>query len=407
MNELVQRPFVVNARARWVLGVGVVVAAAALVFGRSIQRETLAYAVAHEEVSNAEAVAAVLGGARDPAEAFSNVWRAGKISQRTMALQWLAGAGGRDAGLMERALPLVCEAALDADASVREEALGLLDAQRDPALPGLALAQLSDADPQLRILGLNYLGRVGGSNFVRAVAPLLNDPEPSVVVQADALLRQWTGQDFGARLRDAVAGVGGMVDAKQLAKINAAVKRWHEWWSVNQTNYPAAPASAIDPPSFGEEPVVADFALRDLEGRRVRLSDFKGKVVLLNFWTTWCTACLQETPRLMALRKQLPDDTVVLGICLDGAVLDDDDDRPAASSAKPVEPRQAAARVARTFGINYPILLDPGGRIGARFNGGELPTNVIIDARGRLRRRFIGGRSLVALEAMLAQARKS
>jgi len=57
-------------------------------------------------------------------------------------------------------------------------------------------------------------------------------------------------------------------------------------------------------------------------------------------------------------------------------------------------------------GINYPVLVDPEGAVGRRFNGGELPTTVIIDAQGRLRRRFIGERSLDVFEAMIAQAAK-
>ena len=57
-------------------------------------------------------------------------------------------------------------------------------------------------------------------------------------------------------------------------------------------------------------------------------------------------------------------------------------------------------------GINYPVLLDEKNTVGSRFNGGELPTTVIIDAQGRIRRRFIGTRSLPVFEAMIAEASK-
>src|SRR4029434_2512844 len=60
-----------------------------------------------------------------------------------------------------------------------------------------------------------------------------------------------------------------------------------------------------------------DFALKDLAGKPVRFSEFKGKVVLLNFWTTWCTACWTEIPDLIELQRRRPE-LVILGISLDG-----------------------------------------------------------------------------------------
>ena len=66
--------------------------------------------------------------------------------------------------------------------------------------------------------------------------------------------------------------------------------------------------------------------------------------------------------------------------------------------------RKKVSRVAITRGINYPILLDEKYEAGARFNGGELPTTIIIDAQGNVRRRFVGARSLPVFEAMIAEA---
>ena len=56
-------------------------------------------------------------------------------------------------------------------------------------------------------------------------------------------------------------------------------------------------------------------------------------------------------------------------------------------------------------GINYPILLDERNEVGGRYNGGELPTTVIVDTQGNVRRRFIGARSLPVFEAMITEAR--
>jgi hypothetical protein len=62
------------------------------------------------------------------------------------------------------------------------------------------------------------------------------------------------------------------------------------------------------------------------------------------------------------------------------------------------------ARTVKARGINYPILLDEHNEVGGRFNGGELPTTVIIDAEGFVRRRFVGARSLAVFEAMVREA---
>ncbi len=60
-------------------------------------------------------------------------------------------------------------------------------------------------------------------------------------------------------------------------------------------------------------------------------------------------------------------------------------------------------RTVKARGVNYPILLDEHNEVGGRYNGGELPTTVIVDATGNIRRRFIGARSLPVFEAMLAE----
>ena len=84
--------------------------------------------------------------------------------------------------------------------------------------------------------------------------------------------------------------------------------------------------------------LAGDFALEDLQGKTHRLSDYRGKWVLVNFWATWCPPCLSEIPELSALHNSHKD-LVVIGIAMDY------------SSAKSV------ADFARTHGISYPIVL--------------------------------------------------
>ncbi len=122
--------------------------------------------------------------------------------------------------------------------------------------------------------------------------------------------------------------------------------------------------------------------------------------MVLNFWTTWCTACIGETPELIKLQKLHPNDVVVLGTSLD---FTPDDDAPD-QSATPDSTKAKVARVARQRGMNYTVLLDETGLAGGLYNGGELPTTIIIDANGFIRRRFVGTRDIAVFEALIAAA---
>ena len=65
------------------------------------------------------------------------------------------------------------------------------------------------------------------------------------------------------------------------------------------------------------QPAKLDFTLKDMNGVDVKLASFKGKVILLNFWATWCGPCRVEIPHLIELQKQYGDDLVVLGVSID------------------------------------------------------------------------------------------
>jgi peroxiredoxin len=67
------------------------------------------------------------------------------------------------------------------------------------------------------------------------------------------------------------------------------------------------------------------------------------------------------------------------------------------------EIRAKVSRTAKKLGINYTVLMDESNEVGGRFNGGELPTTVLVDPQGNVRRRFVGARALPVFEAMLAE----
>jgi peroxiredoxin len=122
--------------------------------------------------------------------------------------------------------------------------------------------------------------------------------------------------------------------------------------------------SAEDPDTSRAAP---PWTLRNLEGKPVKLSDFKGKVVLLNFWATWCPPCRAEIPELMSLQKQYaPQGLVVLGVSMDeGGVA-------------------SVARFVKSKEINYPIVMGTA-ELAEAYGGVEvLPTTFVIDRTGRI-----------------------
>jgi len=118
-----------------------------------------------------------------------------------------------------------------------------------------------------------------------------------------------------------------------------------------------------------------DFSLRDLANQSQTLAQHKGKVVLINFWATWCGPCQVEMPHLEAMNKELAaKGLVVLGISAD-----------AARDASKVKPLVVSK------GLTYPILLDPQTTVVAQYNPTKtLPFNVLVDRAGNIDQVFSG-----------------
>lgn len=125
-------------------------------------------------------------------------------------------------------------------------------------------------------------------------------------------------------------------------------------------------------------------AFEDAEGGTVRLSDFRGKAVLVNLWATWCAPCVHEMPALDALQAQLGEDGLV--------VMPVSQDRGGAAAVRPFYGRQ---------GLDHlPIYLDPRGALFRAFGARGLPTSVLIDREGRVVGRIEGDVDWVAPEAV-------
>jgi thiol-disulfide isomerase/thioredoxin len=118
---------------------------------------------------------------------------------------------------------------------------------------------------------------------------------------------------------------------------------------------------------LGQEAIKPQFGLKDINGSPVRLRAYRGKVVLINFWATWCPPCRAEMPDLVRLqREHAKQGLQIIGITY------------------PPEDKTRVRRFARSLKVNYPIILGTR-QIKARFSSEEtLPLTVVIDRDGKV-----------------------
>jgi len=130
-----------------------------------------------------------------------------------------------------------------------------------------------------------------------------------------------------------------------------------------------------------------DFNLVSLDGKRVKLSDFRGKAVLLNFWATWCTPCKQEMPWFVDLQKKYGSE----GLVVVGVAMDDSE-------------TSKIAEFAGQMGVNYPVLLGTDKVSEDYGNVQYLPTSFYIDRDGK----FVGkGVGLLGRKEVEANVQKA
>ena len=126
-----------------------------------------------------------------------------------------------------------------------------------------------------------------------------------------------------------------------------------------------------------------DFSLPDLEGKEVSLTDYRGKLVFLNIWATWCPPCVEEMPSMEKLYQALKGQAFeILAVSID------------------TSGQQAVVPFMQKHKLSFPVLLDPAGTLKTLYRTTGVPESVIIDKEGRIIEKIVGPRNWGSPEAI-------
>ncbi len=132
----------------------------------------------------------------------------------------------------------------------------------------------------------------------------------------------------------------------------------------------ATPARSAGPAAVGQQ--APEFALPTTSGGMARLSDYRGKVVIVNLWATWCGPCRMEVPELVAAYERYQERGFTVLAINQG------------------EPLDLVAAFAGEFGMRFPVLLDEQARMRASYPYRGIPTSFIVDREGVVRKIWVG-----------------
>ncbi|MFO1444965.1 TlpA family protein disulfide reductase [Bacillus sp. Bva_UNVM-123] len=131
-------------------------------------------------------------------------------------------------------------------------------------------------------------------------------------------------------------------------------------------------------PGLGIGLKAPDFELKNLAGESVKLSDYEGKKVMLNFWATWCPPCKAEMPDMEEFYHDSGDDIVILAVNIDT--------------------NNDVAGFVKKMGVTFPILLDTNNRVNKIYQIISIPTSYFIDEKGIIRNKHIGAMDIETMK---------
>ena len=149
--------------------------------------------------------------------------------------------------------------------------------------------------------------------------------------------------------------------------------------STARAALPAAPEAATSPDSgvilrFAKDPEpMPPFLVNDVTGHVVSSAALRGKVVIVNFWATWCPPCREEIPELVDLQTRYKDQLQIIGVSVDEDV-----------------PPSAVKRFADKFEINFPVVMASPALVREYEGASALPTNFVINRDGRVVQKHVG-----------------
>ncbi|GIN90901.1 peroxiredoxin family protein [Siminovitchia terrae] len=134
-----------------------------------------------------------------------------------------------------------------------------------------------------------------------------------------------------------------------------------------------------------EGKMAPDFELVTLNGETVKLSDYRGKKVILNFWATWCPPCRAEMPHMQNFYEQNKDNGIEI---------------VAVNLTKMDKGRMEIDKFVKEYGLTFDIPLDEEGDIGMQYQAFTIPTSYIIDTNGKIASKVVGPMDEPTMESL-------
>jgi peroxiredoxin len=159
-------------------------------------------------------------------------------------------------------------------------------------------------------------------------------------------------------------------------------------WIVFSKNYVGnsiADGGSLEPAPVAGHPA-PNIALADIEGQVIRLSDYKGKPVIVNFWATWCAPCRAEFPEFQQAAVDNADTLTIIGI-----------------NSTSVDQAHLIPGFLDEYGITFPIVLDESGETVKKYQILGLPTTVFIDSKGIVNEVFTGPLNKAYIESKISE----